>query len=108
MNINCSLNQIAIANEHKEIGLIVRHHIICKDGFDVSVQASETHYCYPKRTQKYHKAFELLCDVYDDDKDLLELYHDGTICEYVPSVIVEKLILRHGGIDWNKTPRKQK
>ena len=108
MNINCSLNQVAIMNECKEIGFMVRHHIFCKDGFCVSVQASNSHFCYPRCTQKYHQAFELLCEVSDDDKDLLESHYDGTICVYVPSVIVEKLILRHGGIDWNKTPRKQK
>lgn len=107
MNINVSLNHILPAWESKEIGVIVRHHIICKDGFDVSVQASNYHYCYPRKTQKYHQYFELLCDI-SSDKDLLEPYYDGSICTYVPTAIVEKLILRHGGIDWNETPRKEK
>jgi hypothetical protein len=106
MNINCSLNQIVPASEFKTSGIIVRHHIICKDGFELSVQASAFHYCYPRCTQKYHQAFELYCDI-SNDKDLLEIYHNGTICSYVPTVIVEKLILRHGSIDWNKTPRKE-
>jgi hypothetical protein len=107
VNINCSLNQIIPASEFISSGIIVRNHIVCKDGFRISVQASAFHYCYPRCTQKYHEEFELYCDI-SNDKDLLELYHDGTICLYVPAVIVEKLILRHGSIDWNKTPRKIK
>lgn len=108
MNINVSLNHILPAWESKEIGTIVRHHIICKDSFDVSVQASKHHYCNPRKNQKYHKSFELMCDI-SNDKDLLEYYHDGmSICSCVPVVVVEKLILRHGGIDWNKTPNTWK
>lgn len=106
MNINVSLNHVKPAFEHHEIGAIVRNHIICKDGFDISVQASEQHYCYPKEMRKYHEEFELLCDIFKD-KDLLEYYYDGTICAYVPKAIVEMLILRHGSIDWNLTPRKE-
>lgn len=106
MNINCSLNQVLPTSE-PDYGIIVRHHIVCKDGFSVSVQASAFHYCHPRRTQKYHQAFELYCDI-SNDKDLLELYYDGAICAYVPTVVVEKLILRHGSIDWSKTPRKIK
>ena len=108
MNINVSLNHVVIAWKSIEIGdIIVRSHIICKDGFEISVQASKGHYCYPRKTQKYHEKFELLCDI-SNDKDLLETYFDGTICPYVPKTIVEKLILRHGSIDWRKTPRKEK
>lgn len=36
------------------------------------------------------------------------LIHYGAICAYVPKAIVEILILRHGSIDWNLTPRKEK
>ena len=107
MNINCSLNHVVPASESTDFGIIVRNHIICKDGFEVSVQVSAFHYCYPRYTQKYHQAFELYCNI-SNDKDLLEPYYDGTVCSYVPTVVVEKLILRHGSINWNKTPRKIK
>ena len=109
MNINTVLNNIIPAHESKDpyYNYIVRNGITCKDGFTVSVQASCMHYCYPRKTQKYHTKFELYCDV-SNDKDLLEFYYDGTICSCVPKGIVEKLILRHGGIDWNLTPRKEK
>ena len=113
MNINVSLNHILPAWENKEIGALVRNHIICKDNFSVSVQASKIHYCFPRKTQKYHKSFELACNI-SNDKDLLQKYYDGTkiysdtfICPYVPAHIIELLILRHGGIDWNETPRKE-
>lgn len=105
MNINVSLNHIL---SETTCDIIIRERIVCKDNFTVSVQASKYHYCYPKKTQKYHKSFELMCNI-SNDKDLLEHYYDGiSICSYVPAVVVEKLILRHGGIDWNKTPRKER
>lgn len=109
MNINVSLNHVEPAWISNELNYIVRNHIICKDGFDVSVQASEHHYCYPKETCKYHEYFELLCNI-DKDMDLLKNYYDydSGICTYVPKSVVEKLILRHGSIDWNLTPRKEK
>ena len=107
MNINVSLNHVEPAWISNEIDCIVRNHIICKDGFEVSVQASKHHYCYPRETKKYHDYFELLCDI-SNDKDLLKPYYDGTICAYVPKAIVEILILRHGSINWNLTPRKEK
>lgn len=107
MNINTTINHIAIVWEHKEVELIVRRHIICKDGFELSVQASKYHYCYPRRTQKYYQEFEVMCDI-SMDKPLLERYHDGTICAYVPASVIERVILHHGGINWNLTPRKEK
>ena len=103
MNINCTLNHVLPSSYSKD-GVIVRYGIVCKDGFTVSVQASAFHYCWPRRTQKYHQAFELYCDI-SNDKDLLESYYDGAVCSFVPTVIVEKLILRHGSVDWSKTPR---
>ena len=58
MNINVSLNHVEPAWISNEIDCIVRNHIICKDGFEVSVQASKHHYCYPRETKKYHDYFE--------------------------------------------------
>lgn len=107
MNINTTINHLAIAWENKEIGMIVRKHIICKDGFELSVQASKYHYCFPRRTQKYYQEFEIMCDI-SMDKPLLEKYFEGSVCPYVPAVVIEKLILRHGGINWKLTPRKEK
>ena len=108
MNINVSLNHVLPVWESKVTNTIIRNHIICKDGFDISVQASESHYCFPRKTQKYHECFELMCDI-SQDKDLLKDYCDeDTIFPYVPAAIVEKIILRHGGINWSLTPNTWK
>jgi len=58
MTINEYLEKTAKVMIIKQPGIFlviqkVRHHITCADGFTVSVQASETHYCKPRITQYY-------------------------------------------------------
>jgi len=107
MNINTTINHLDIAWQNKEMGMIVRKHIICKDGFELSVQGSKYHYCYPRETQKYYKELEIMCDI-SMDKPLLEPYYDGSVCPYVPVAVIEKVILHHGGINWNLTQKRRK
>ena len=74
----------------------------CADGFSVSVQASQYHYCRPRidSAEKYEKvelgypsaADELITDYAED-----RTYTD-TVYDYVPVEIVDKLIEKHGGI----------
>ena len=109
MNINVALNHVKPVYTCKETGLIVRSSIICRSGLCISVQASGGHYCLPKRMQKYHNSFELLCTLTRNiDIKLLEPYYNGTIYSYVPKTVVELLILSNGGIDWNKTLKIEK
>ena len=79
-----------------------RPRVRCKDGFSVSVQASQYHYCRPRidSAEKYEKvelgypsaADELITDYAED-----RTYTD-TVYDYVPVEIVDKLIEKHGGI----------
>lgn len=79
-----------------------RPRVHCKDGFSVSVQASQYHYCRPRidSAEKYEKvelgypsaADELITDYAED-----RTYTD-TVYGYVPVEIVDKLIEKHGGI----------
>ena len=79
-----------------------RPRVCCKDGFSVSVQASQYHYCRPRidSAEKYDKvelgypsaADELITDYAED-----RTYTD-TVYDYVPVEIVDKLIEKHGGI----------
>ena len=79
-----------------------RPRVRCKDGFSVSVQASQYHYCRPRidSAEKYDKvelgypsaADELITDYAED-----RTYTD-TVYDYVPVEIVDKLIEKHGGI----------
>lgn len=86
----------------------VRPRLFCNDGYSVSVQDSECHYCYPRLNglQSYDKV-EL---GFPSEKDeLIDEYGGygsdrvGTIYGYVPIEIVEKLIEKHGGIKGGKT-----
>lgn len=81
----------------------IRPHVKCKDGFSISVQASEGHYCSPRvngdvRYDKVELGFpnmedELIAEYAEDPDDLT-----GTVYGGVPVEIVNQLIEKHGGI----------
>jgi len=74
----------------------------CNDGFNMSVQASERHYCYPKENNVIWTAVEIgfpsgieeflmpYCENTDDPLD--------TVYSYVPIEIAQQVIDNHGGI----------
>ncbi len=85
----------------------VRERAVCKDGYEVSIQATEYTYCSPRLTFKPNEtqtytAVELgfpnisddLLDEYAEDPD----EPTGTVYGYVPIELVVKLIEKHGGL----------
>ena len=80
-----------------------RPRLMCADGFSVSVQASEYHYCTPRinGADKYETVElgypniedSLIMD-YAEDDDM----PTGTVYGYVPVHIVCELVEKHGGI----------
>lgn len=79
-----------------------RPRLYCNDGYSISVQASEFHYCSPRLNglQEY-KNVELGYPSAEDE--LINEYAEGmdytdTVYGYVPIEVVEKLIEKHGGI----------
>ena len=77
-------------------------HIVCKDGFKISVQASKSHYCEPREDVGPYTQVE--CG-YPSDRvsDALNQFADDpstndTIYAYVPIDIVEAELALHGGI----------
>ena len=79
-----------------------RPRVHCADGFSVSVQASQFHYCRPRidNADKY-EAVELGYPSAADDliTDYAEdCAYTDTVYGYVPVEIVHKLIEKHGGI----------
>lgn len=76
---------------------------VCKDGFTVSIQASEYSYCSPRVTDDVtYSSFELgfpsmdvpeLAEWKDGDGD-----DKGTVYGYVPVDVVVKLLEKHGGL----------
>ena len=59
-----------------------RPRLYCNDGYSISVQASEFHYCSPRINEFADGGFD----------------YTDTVYGYVPIEIVEKLIEKHGGI----------
>jgi len=80
--------------------------VVCADGFTMSVQASEIHYCAPRENDaEYYSEVEIgfpsmadpLIEQYAEDLENLT----DTVYGYVPVEIVEQVILKHGGIKEN-------
>ena len=70
--------------------------IVCKDGFTMSIQDSEFHYCdagissevgFPSEKE------ELLMDYIEDPE-----YPTETVYAYVPNGVIDKIIEKHGGL----------
>lgn len=89
----------------------IRPAIYCKDGFRMSLQASEYHYSTPRIfNSDYYTRFEIgfpseveqSIYQYAEDRENLT----DTIYGYVPKDLIDKIIEKHGGIDVEKTFKK--
>ena len=80
-------------------------HVVCKDGFKMSVQAGQSLYSTPKDVVDSYEEAEVgypseeesLHTTYAEDEDNL----CGTVYGYVPCSIINEVIEKHGGIDEN-------
>jgi hypothetical protein len=76
-------------------------HIICKDGFTISVQGSHYHYCYPRTDHPYYTEVE--AGFPSEQEQLLDRYKDGnndpliSVYSNVPIDVIHKIIEKHGG-----------
>lgn len=80
----------------------VRDTIQCQDGFELSVQASRTHYCKPRRNRGPYQKVEVGYPSHKNEA-LLEYAEDedeatSTVYPYVPVEVVEEVIEKHGGV----------
>ena len=81
-------------------------HVICKDGFKMSVQAGQSLYSEPKDVADsyeraevgYPSTEETLLTTYAEDNNNL----CDTVYGYVPCSIIDEVIEKHGGIDESK------
>lgn len=86
----------------------VRPAIICADGFKMSVQASEYHYCTPRITGA-EQYTEVEVGFPSQKEDLLMDYADDcdrptdTVYGYVPVEVVIAVINKHGGLQQTLT-----
>ena len=93
-------------------------HIVCSDGFEMSVQVGYSLYSTPKKVAKRYSAVEI--GFPSEDEPLIEKYAESyydpdvdfkyteTVYPYVPVRVVDKVLKKHGGIDLAETLRKYK
>jgi hypothetical protein len=80
--------------------------LVCADGFEISVQASDTHYCTPR--DNYGPWYEVECGFPTQPVPSLAEWKDGdgddtrAVFGYVPVRTVAALLLEHGGIKATK------
>ena len=91
-------------------------HIVCSDGFKMSVQVGFSLYSTPKKVAKRYSAVEI--GFPSEDEPLIEKYAESyydpdvdfkyteTVYPYVPVRIVDKVLKKHGGIDLTETLRE--
>ena len=81
-------------------------HVVCKDGFKMSVQAGQSLYSEPRDVADSYEEAEvgfpsteesLLTSYAEDEENLC-----GTVYGYVPCSIIDEVIEKHGGIDESK------
>lgn len=82
----------------------IRPSLVCKDGFKVSVQASEYHYSHPRRNIQTGLYTSVELGYPSESDDLITPYAEEkenpteTVYGYVHIEVVEELIIKHGGL----------
>ena len=84
--------------------------IICNDGLFMSVQAGENYSCYPRENLEDfdYETVEISRHEDTDAEELLYLFisdYDKYILSNVPVEVVDAVIEKHGGINFNKIDR---
>ena len=94
-----------------------RDYVVCADGFTMSVQASENHYCSPRANGAeviygrveigYPSEREPEFDEYVEDlsQDGKDINWTGSVYGWVPSDIVALVIAKHGGMVSGQIPK---
>ncbi len=83
--------------------------VVCKDGFSVSIQASETNYCSP-RVDGADKYYEVELGFPSSEEQLLMEFAEmpgkptDTVYAYVPVALVNLVLAKHGGIVEGEVP----
>ena len=85
-------------------GCRIAPRIVCADGFSVSVQGSETHYCRPRETLDDGNYYMVECGYPTNPVEEWRDYADGdydegpvSVYACVPIELVAEVIFKHGG-----------
>lgn len=87
-----------LKNVQPDSGCYDRDPLVCKDGFIISIQASEVHYCNKCDNSDKYKTVEIDY-ISKEEPELLPYCEDTTLYYCVPVEIVNRIIRKHGGID---------
>jgi hypothetical protein len=84
-----------------------RIRVVCKDGFNISVQAGDRHYSLPRNDTGLYSHVE--CGFPSAVDVLLIPFAEGSnfvrsIYPYVPAEVIDKVIRLHGGIESGELP----
>ena len=85
-----------------------RPRIVCKDGFNMSVQCSSGNYCSPRKdNEDFYTSAEI--GFTSEKEDLIMEYAEenenptNTVYGWVPAEIIDEVIEKHGGINIAET-----
>ena len=92
-------------------------HIVCSDGFKMSVQVGYSLYSTPKKVAKRYSEVEI--GYPSEHEPLIEKYaetifetefidYTDSIYPYVPVKVVNQVLKKHGGIDLIETKHRKK
>ena len=112
--IKNNLKVTILANDGPYVGHVLTSsrlpHIVCVDGFTMSVQVGDSLYSKPKKVAKRNSEVEI--GYPSEHEPLLEKYvesfykepdYTDSIYPYVPVKVVDKVLKKHGGIDLTET-----
>ncbi len=92
------LDEFFAKHKHSEVYGYLRDRLVCKDGFSMSVQASDSHYCYPRETGLDHYNCVEVGDPDTPEQTLME-FENGGVYGSVPAQVVNDIIEKHGGLE---------
>jgi len=90
-----------------------RDNVVCADGFKVSIQASEFHYCSPKVSGLYIIYTLVEVGFPNQEEELIAKWQESPererptydVYPYVPAEVVSMMIAKHGGMVEGECPR---
>tara|TARA_R110000765_G_C18834450_1_gene597246 strand:+ start:208 stop:540 length:333 start_codon:yes stop_codon:yes gene_type:complete len=99
---------IIVTTKESDYGMTeLKPHIVCNDGFKMSLQAGKGLYCNPRETAFEYTSVEI--GFPSEEEDLIKQYAENkndyteTVYPCTPMNIAEEVVKKHGGINVKKT-----
>ncbi len=110
-DMNITLQEFITKTNIEHHGYIMRPKIVCNDGFFMSVQAGKGLYSDPRKTASDYLEVEIgdpsqeepLINPYAEENN----NYTKTVYPYVPFILTEQVIEKHGGINEVETFKEE-